>query len=411
LGALENGLRAALLKDGCGLLRELLGYAAALCDHSTNPLPGEKIYHQRERTVETVLGEVRLFRDYFYSDREQSGRAPFDKTLGLIEGYSPGLARLMCRIAAQQSYELAGADLLAYAGVRVEGRAIQRMANLMGAQMRATRENQPEPVQSKPVPILYVSADGTGVPMMRSELEGKKGRQPDGSARTREVKLGCVFTQHSADAEGNPLRDPSSTTYIGTLENASIFGLQLRREAILRGMGSEGKLVALGDGAPWVWEQIRINFPHAICILDFYHAFEHLGELCSALDGQGPPAQARTTRWATEMKKGGIGKIISKARKIVAAGNAADAVEAGKQIEYFRKNQHRMRYDHYRRQHLFIGSGVVEAGCRTVIGQRLKKSGMFWSQPGAQNVINLRCALLGGHFDSDWNDLASRRAA
>jgi hypothetical protein len=405
------GLRAALLKDGCGLLQELLEYSAGLLDRSREPLAGEKVYRRRQRTVETVLGKVLLCRDYFYCQRRQSGRAPFDQSLGLIDGYSPGLARLMCRIAAQQSYEMAACDLLAYAGVAVEGRAIARMANLMGPQIRATRESQPEPAQPKPVPVLYVSADGTGVPMMRSELEGKKGRQPDGSARTREVKLGCVFTQHVADAEGNPLRDPSSTTYIGTLEHAADFGLQLRREAIRRGMGSARKIVFLGDGASWVWEQARVNFPSAVCILDFYHACEHLGELCAALDGPGPPAQERTARWAKAMKKGGIGKILLNARKIIDSHGAANKEEAARQIEYFRKNEHRMRYDRYRKEHLFIGSGVVEAGCRTVIGQRLKKSGMFWSQPGAQNVIDLRSALLGGHFDRDWDTLTTQRAA
>lgn len=281
----------------------------------------------------------------FYCEQRQSGRAPFDQALGLIEGDSPGLARLMCRIVAQPSYELAAADFLAYAGVAVEGRAIQRMASLMGPQMRATRESQSEPDPPTPVPIMYVSADGTGVPMIRPELEGRKGRQGDGSARTREVKLGCVFTQHSADAQGDPLRDPSSTTYLGTLQNAAAFGLQLRREEIRRGMGSAGKMVFLGDGAAWVWEAARVNFPSAICILDFYHAFEPLGELCTALEGKERPAQTRTTRWAKEMKQGAIGQIITQAQKVIDQGSAADAAEAGKQI-YFRKNQHRMRYDH-----------------------------------------------------------------
>jgi hypothetical protein len=405
------GLRAALLQDGCKLLEELLGYAALLCARSTEPLPREKVYHNRERTVETVLGKVVLARDYFYCEPEQRGRAPFDQNLGLIDGYSPGLARLMCRIAAQQSYELAAGDLLAYAGIRVEGRAIARMTNLMGPLMRSVRESQPEPEAPKPIPVMYVSGDGTGVPMVRGELQGRKGRQPDGSARTREVKLGCVFTQQGADAEGNPLRDPESTTYIGTLENAADFGLQLRQEAIRRGMGSAGKMVFLGDGAPWVWEQARVNFPSAICILDFYHAFEHLGELCAALDGNGPAAQKRATRWAKTMKKGGIQRILASAQKALDCGQATDGLEAGKHIEYFRKNQHRMRYDRYRKEHLFIGSGVVEAGCRTVIGQRLKKSGMFWSPSGAQNVIDLRCALLGGHFDRDWDALTAQRAA
>jgi hypothetical protein len=109
-------------------------------------------------------------------------------------------------------------------------------------------------------------------------------------------------------------------------------------------MGSARKIVFLGDGAPWVWEQARINFPSAICILDFYHAYEHLGELCAALDGAGPPAQGRTARWAKAMKNGGIGKILLKAQKIIDSHSAANEEEVGRQIEYFRKNEHRMRY-------------------------------------------------------------------
>jgi hypothetical protein len=408
---IELGLRAAMQKDARSLVEGLLN-DPALAVSEDRALPGEKCYRNRSKVIETLFGPVQLQRNYYYGGSlDVEGRFPLDEALGLIEGYSPGLARLMCRIAAQQSYEAAAGDLLAYAGVALEGRAIQRMASLMGPQMRSLRESQPEPEAPKPIPIMYASADGTGVPMMRSELKGRKGRQPDGSARTREVKLGCVFTQHVADAEGNPLRDPSSTTYIGTLENAADFGLQLRQEAIRRGMGSAHKIVFLGDGAPWVWEQARINFPSAICILDFYHAYEHLGELCAALDGPGPPAQARAARWAKAMKKGGIGKILLEARKIIDSRDAANEEEAGRQIEYFRKNEHRMRYDRYRKEHLFIGSGVVEAGCRTVIGQRLKKSGMFWSPSGAQNVIDLRCALLGGHFDRDWDILTTQRAA
>ena len=405
------GLRAALLKDGCGLLQDLLRSSASLFERGLQPGPAEKVYPARPRAVKTVLGEVLFSRAYFYCQEQQSGRAPFDEILGLIDGYSPGLARLMCRIAAQQSYEPAAADLLAYAGVAVEGRAIQRMATLLGPQMRAVRASQPEPALRQALPILYACADGTGVPATPRELEGRKGRQPDGSARTREVKLGCIFTQTSTDAEGHALRDPFSTTYIGTLEAAPAFGLQLRREAIRRGLGQAQKTVFLGDGAAWVWEQARINFPMATCILDFYHAFEHLGDLCVDLDGQGLPAQKRTARWAKMMKNGRIAKIIANAQKLLERGLAVNAEQAQKQIEYFRKNQHRMRYADYLREGLFIGSGVVEAGCRTVIGERLKKSGMFWSRVSPErHRLALRVAR-GGHFDADWNRLFAKVAA
>lgn len=405
------GLRCALLHDGSRLLEDLLATAIAGCDQATARQPDEKVYHRRALTVETVLGPVRLERDYFYSAARQEGRAPADEALGLLDGYSPGLAKLMCRIAAQQSYELAAADLLAYGAIAVEGRAIQRMANRMGPPMHATRAAQPEPAPPQPISVLYVEGDGTGIPMMRALLEGKKGRQPDGSARTREVKLGAVFLQQRVDEEGEPIREPASTTYVGTLEPAAAFGIQLRHEAIRRGMGDAARLVFLGDGAAWVWEQARLNFPQATCILDFYHALEHLRALCTALDGTGPPAERRLDRWAKLMKEGGISRLLKQSEKIVAKGQAAQPASVTQEVEYFRKNEARMHYDQYRRAGLFIGSGVVEAGCRNVIGQRLKKSGMFWSEAGAQSVIDLRCALLGGHFDEDWDRLFTPKAA
>lgn len=411
LGALEMGLRRALLHDGAGLLEDLLAAVVSGLDQAAQPQPGEKVYRRRARTVETVLGPVRLARAYFYCAERQEGRAPTDEALGLLDGYSPGLAKLMCRIAAQQSFELAAADLLAYGGITVEGRGIQRMANRMGPQMRATRAAQPEPAEPQPVSVMYVLGDGTGIPMMREAVAGRKGRQADGSARTREVKLGCVFTQQTLDAEGQPIREPDSTTYLGTLEPAAEFGIALRHEAIRRGMGDAVHVVFLGDGAAWVWEQARLNFPQAICILDFFHAVEHLGALCRALDGAGAPAERRLNRWAKRMKEGGIARLLKESEKLVAKGKAADAAAAGQEIEYFRKNQTRMHYGRYRAAGYFIGSGVVEAGCRNVIGQRLKKSGMFWSETGAQNVIDLRCALLGGHFDADWDRLFNARAA
>jgi hypothetical protein len=405
------GLRRALLHDGARLLEELLAAAIRGSDQATAPQPGEKVYHGRPRTVKTVLGPVRLERAYFYCAARQEGRAPADEALGLLEGYSPGLAKLMCRIAAQQSYAWAAADLLAYGGIAVEGRDIQRMANRMGPPMHATRAAQPEPAPPQPIAVLYVEADGTGIPMIPALLEGKKGRQPDGSARTREVKLGCVFTQQCVDEAGEPIREPDSTTYLGTLEPAAAFGIQLRHEAIRRGMGDAARVVLLGDGAAWVWEQARLNFPQAICILDFYHALEHLRALCSALDGAGPPAERRLDRWAKLMKEGAISRLLKQSEKIAAKGKAAQPANVTPEVEYFRKNEARMHYDQYRRAGLFLGSGVVEAGCRNVIGQRLKKSGMFWSEAGAQSVVDLRCALLGGHFDEDWARLFTQKAA
>jgi len=120
------------------------------------------------------------------------------------------------------------------------------------------------------VSIFYVSVDGTGVPMTPEELEGRTGKQEDGSAKTREVKLGCVFTQQTTDEKGHPLRDFDSTTYLCGFDCAQDFGPLIRAEALRRGMALAGTVVLLGDGAHWIWEIARTCFDFAVQIVDFF---------------------------------------------------------------------------------------------------------------------------------------------
>lgn len=369
--------------------------------------PGEKRYRHRAKVVETLFGSIALERDYFCVPGAGEGRAPLDQRLGLIEGYSPALARLMVRSAAQQSFEAAQEDLKAYADVEVEARAIARMANALAPQMQAVRN---PPAAPGPVPILYVEADGTGVPVRKSETAGRKAKEGEGDARTREVKLGCVFTQSVTDEAGHPLRDPDSTTYVASFEPAADFGGLLRREAFARGMADAAQIVFLGDGAAWVWELARVNFPQATCILDFYHGAEHLGTLADSLYGAGTAkSKSRAKRWRSLLREDRIDAIIKRARADLPQ-DAAAREAAAKQLAYFEKNRARMLYATFRSKGLFIGSGIVEAGCKSVVGKRVKNSGMFWSVKGAQNILTLRTALLGHHFDTDW-DARSQAAA
>jgi hypothetical protein len=398
----ELGLREALAKDACAILAGLCN-AADLRIPADAPCPGEKAYPGRKRTVETLFGAVELQRNYYYHAQRQQGRFALDQALGLVEGYSPALARLLCRAAARSSFQAASADLLAYAGVQIQERRIPRLLQAVVPGMQEELDQEPMAAETKEVDVFYVSADGTGVPMRKAELENRPGRQADGSAKTREVKLGVIFTQQGCDAEGQPLRDPNSCSYAATFQEATDFGTCLRREAFRRGFARANEVVFIGDGAAWIWELARINFPDAIEILDFYHAAEHLGELCAALYGQSSAAsQAQRNLWQSSLKEDGIDQVLSEARAALPRrGPRRQAAQ--KQIAYFEKNRNRMLYATFRALGYFIGSGVVEAGCRTLIGQRLKQSGMFWSIQGAQNVISLRSALLSNRFDPYWD--------
>ena len=399
---LELGLREAIHKDGRAIMEGLLN-DPALTVANDHAMEGERGYRDRPKVIETLFGPVELRRNYYHGATGMPGRAPLDDALGLIEGYSPALARLMCRSGGQSPFEAASGDLLAYGGIKVEGRAIQRMVNLVAPGMRETLEAQTLESGAPAVNVLYVSGDGTGIPMMKKELEGVAGKQPDGSAKTREVKLGCVFTQTGVDEEGWAMRDPDSSSYIATMSNAVEFGGLLRKEAFRRNMAGALKVVFLGDGATWVWEVARVNFPGAVHILDFYHAADHLGELCDALYCKGSDkSKSQSETWRARLKEDGIDEIIAAAQAALPRSGPRRK-EAKKQIAYFQKNRDRMLYATFRAEGYFIGSGVVEAGCRIVVGQRLKQSGMFWSSSGAQNVLSLRSALLSNRFDSYWD--------
>lgn len=401
---IETGLIQALLADGRVLLGQLLSQMPVEDDVSRH---GEECQGLRSRSVQTLLGPIEIRRHYYHDSQMKRCRVPLDEALGLIDGYSPGLARLMCWAAGQcDSYEDASRTLHRCGRLDVDARQIQRMANqmapLLEKQMEQPSQSPPEP----PVPVIYVSMDGTGIPMVAQELEDRVGKQPDGTARTREVKLGCVFTQHHVDEQGHPWRDLDSTTYVASFETAADFGHRIRREALRRNLPQAGKVIALGDGALWIWDQVALHFPDAVQILDFYHACEHLKNLAQVLE---PPdssaSQALFNRWRDCLLHDQLDTIVADSiARLPRCGPRREA--ADRELSYLETNRHRMLYATFRARGWFIGSGVIEAGCKTVIGKRFKQSGMFWSLPGAHNVLTLRCAYASRRFDQAWDQLS-----
>jgi hypothetical protein len=170
-------------------------------------------------------------------------------------------------------------------------------------------------------------------------------------------------------------------------------------------MAAAWLVVLLGDGAAWIWEQGQKCFPMAFQILDLYHALEHLSTLTKLLEDQPEAAKTLWRTWREQLLADEVAEVLCQARQRAAklAGQAAEL--ADREIGYFQNNQSRMRYGTYRALGFFYGSGVVEAGCKTVIGGRCKGSGMRWSETGATQVLNLRCSLYGNQFDQVWDRL------
>jgi len=185
----------------------------------------------------------------------------------------------------------------------------------------------------------------------------------------------------------------------------------LRQEAIRRGMGQAQNIVLLIDGAPGLENMGRLNFPEAIQIVDFYHGAEHAAKVVEALLGskEHPEYKSRRSRWVRRLLGNGVENLIKETRQECADKPQAQAVED--QLKYFVNNVARMKYRTFRSQGFFIGSGVIEAGCKTVIGSRCKQSGMFWGEAGAENILALRCIHSSRRLDIFWKFRLNEQAA
>ena len=405
-------MRTAIFKPANELVGFLLQEAVNRIDEAYQPKPGEQFKGRASRQIQGMFGSFPLLRDYYYHPGKEQGHCPADALLGLEGACTPALNRLICLEGADQSsYQQAEKHLKETGGIEVSARQIQRVVQRVGAGAQAWQERSAQPGGCD-APIMYVSADATGVPMRTEELVGRAGKQEDGTAKTRSAYLGCVFTQHKCDEKGRPVRDYESTTYVSSMGPLEDFGPTLRQEAIRRGMGQVQQVVLLIDGAPGLENMGRLNFSHALQIVDFYHAVEHAGEVLNALLGSKthPDYKARRSRWVKRLLRNGVDNLVKETRQECVGKPQAQAVE--KELGYFINNLDRMKYGTFRKQGFFIGSGVIEAGCKTVIGSRCKQSGMFWGEPGAQNILALRCVnssrRLADFWKSRLNDLAAR---
>jgi hypothetical protein len=421
LEALETTVRAAMQRIGAAALSELLQFPAPAEEQRSIPCGcGHQAHYQelRAKRVLSAVGAVNVSRPYYLCPHCHSGQFPADVELDIAHTeLSPGVRRMHALVGQEAPFDHGREQMRVLAGLEVTAKAVERTAEAIGEDIaqaeqqeiqRAVQLDLPM-VVGEPIPILYVQMDGTGVPVVKKETEGRKGKTPGQPAHTREAKLGCVFTQIGWDAEGFAIRDPGSTTYTGAIETAEEFGRRLYLEAWNRGWSRAVKKVVIGDGAEWIRNIAELHFPSAVHIVDLYHARQHLWDVARALYPNDLVSQKAWMKVHQKrlLDKGKIEKLVRALRALL-SNNPHVAEKIRTEADYFEKNTDRMRYPKFRRQHLFVGSGVIEAGCKTVIGSRLKQSGMFWTVRGANAILALRCCHLNGRFEDYWE---TRRAA
>jgi hypothetical protein len=362
---------------------------------------------RRRKTIVSVLGPLTLARAYYHCAACNAGGCPRDTALGLDgSSLSPAVTRMVGVVGALVSFAEGHALLHELAGVDVEVKQVERTAEALGRAIAADEQQVVDPLPPA-APTMYLGVDGTGIPMRAAELTGRAGKQPDGSAKTREVKLVTVWTAEGRDHDGIPVRDRGSVTYSAALESAasadhdaapSAFAQRVDREAQRRGFDHAPRRVVLGDGAAWIWNLANELFPGAVQIVDLFHAKQHLSDVAKAIYGAGTDLARQWARRRHDDLDAGHLRALCQALR----PHAPTHPEARRCLEYVTHHRARMRYPAFGAYGLCVSSGVVEAGCKVAIGTRLKRTGMHWTVAGADAIIALRCCRLSGRFEDFW---------
>jgi hypothetical protein len=420
LESIETAIRAAMHQAGAGALTQLLHFqppdadhleVACLCGHTA------RFIEMRTKSFLSVVGTVEVRRPYYLCSHCSKGQHPVDRELGIagLES-SPGVRRMEAVVGSEMPFVKACEPMKMLAGLEVPAKAIERAAEAIGSEI--ARRDDAEIALAKQlilpvvcrqsIPIMYVLMDGVQIPAVAAATEGRAGREEGQRARTRECKLGAVYTQTTVDEEGWPVRDPDSTTYVGAIETADEFGFRIYTEAWRRGWEWAIVKIVIGDGAVWIWNQANVHFPGAVQIVDIYHARQHLWEVAALLYPQDAVAKKL---WMVPMKDlldhGRIEPLVEWLREIAAEHAGTQpclAEEIRKEADYFETNMERMRYPEFREKGFFVGSGVIEAGCKSIAGVRLKQTGMHWTVRGANAIIALRCCRFNRRFEDYWEE-------
>jgi hypothetical protein len=416
LEAVEMLVRDSMHHAGASALSRLLSMAAGHAAQAPCPCGQTAPYHDtRSKQLLSVVGALSIDRPYYVCPHCHRGQSPLDGTLD-VEGtaYTPGVRRMIAAVGGESSFQQGRAQMHLLAGLEVTTKAVERHAEAIGTDIAQREQHKVDSALQLEFPqilgpavnTLYIEFDGTQVPMVHAELQGRSSRVAGQPPRTREMKLGCVFSQTATDAKGRPIRDPASTTYTGAIETAELFGRRIYTEAWERGWSRAKKKVVLGDGAEWIWNIADQHFVGAIQIVDIWHARQHLWDVAAKLfPSDGPERKRWAKKWIRRLNAGKVEAVVTQLREFPTRKKELREtlrIEA----EYFERNRQRMRYPKFRKQSLFFGSGVIEAGCKTVVGARLKQSGMFWTVRGANAIVALRCTCLSGKFEDYWESRA-----
>ena len=391
-----------------GLCRELMAEllsAGAATAKDYMPEEEERNAGNHSKNIVTLFGEIPgIKRTYYWNEDARKGHYPFDDKLGLIGRYTPAAANEMVRYAVNYPYKDAAEQFSRNHAFKMSADAVREVNRLYYSDSSAFCKNKDTSLLSdedKRAKIVCVMADGTGMPMRKDSLQGIKGK--NGCAKTREVKAGAIFIA-STTKDNQPHRNLDTTTYVTTTHRREKFGKYLRHEFDRRFTTLPEIVLYITDGGKWLHSIHESDFPFAIEILDVYHAIEHLKPLMIGLGIKEGSKEwkYRHHYWSERIKSGKVQSVLDYIWNNMRERLGKDAM---REFKYYRSNVGRMKYDEYRANGWFIGSGVIESACKSVIGQRFKQSGMIWSLKGAKALLPLRTLYKSNRLEEFFNYL------
>jgi len=352
-------------------------------------------HEHREKTFTTLLGDVCVeTRPYYHCPHCHSGHFPGDVSLGLAgRRLTPGAEEVVTLAGTMNSFGAAATKILPkLAGIRFSESTIERITEDNGERLGQfwERGHTLGPARdwdwNRDVNgrrVAYVSVDATGVGQ-----QGPRGAKVEGKM----VYVGMVYNPSEFDSESpRDARPIEQARYLAGLTDLDTLGTQLRRQAGQVGMDRADQWIGLSDGGQGLEAFFEVYFPGATLILDFYHAAGHLGDLAKAWSDETTTAASLLETWRRQMKTEGGEAVLRTLETLDRGGRGPEALEEYRLVtQYIRKNAYRMDYPTYQAKGWQIGSGSMESGCKTVIGQRLCGSGMRWGVDGADSVSHLR---------------------
>lgn len=359
------------------------------------------------------MGTVPLERAYYHCRSCGAGTVPWDETLGLSRrALTPGARELVCLAGAVDSFaEAAEVVLRKPSGLHVSGSTVERTSEAVGHDL-GQRQTAGETFGAQEPWAWHRDAEGKTCAYVSLDLTGLGMQGPDGAAAEgRMAAVGMIYNPVPDDPSrwARPQgRTPQfQARYVAGLEGQASLAEPLRKQAARVGMDQAERWIALSDAGAALEDLLRVNFGRVeAVILDFYHAAEYLGDLGRALY----PSDASTreewiARWCHRLKHEGGAGVLEALRALSPDGREAVRTVHGEVLGYFENQVHRMDYPTYQAKGWAIGSGPVEAACKTVIGKRMKGGGMRWGEDGADEMCHLRALFASGEkqWDAYWD--------